>query len=183
MTDYQKKKMIDLGLALFAVVLVGLFLRTQLKNPIMIDVGAPEIITTGGYVNTWNYDGSDQEADAIKINQVSMTLDDAFLDVLITHDQMAQTEPVKWQIWFDSNTDDGVEGDVYIDVDEALKVNISRMENGEAVLFGEGEATFDEGVLLVRMPNSRRLDIKEGTPYRIGVVYNQNGQEMTQYLP
>lgn len=183
MTDYQKKKLIDLVLALIAVVLVGLFLRTQLKDPIIIVSETPEVITEGGYVNTWMYESNAEDSDERMIDRVSVSMDEAFLDVTITQSQKAQPEILKWQIWFDSNEDEAVEGDLLISIDKALNVSLSRIENGEAVQFGEGEASLDEGVLLVRLPNSRRIDIVEETPFKIEVVFNQNGQEMTQYLP
>ena len=125
MTDYQKKKLIDLGFVLVGVVLVGLFLRTQLLNPKIIQVDSetmnPVLSEGKQYILVTPYTeesetGIDGFADVVG---VSFTQDAQFVDLYLTMGELPEFLNLKedrysFSFYFDVNGDEADRDDVII---------------------------------------------------------------------
>ena len=191
MTDYQKKKMIDLSLVIIGIILVGLFLRTQLSNPIIIEVDDAEQNTAAGdYVIGQLFEDEEEtllpEFADIKASEIRM--DSEYIDILITLRGIPETlsldsNPLKYSIFFDINKDGETRDDVIIiheyigasdsvvsiDGESQFETKIIQMDGEVETLLGAGEAVVDANILYIRIPNSSKLEIDEKTPFKVEV--------------
>ncbi len=191
MTDYQKKKFIDLGLIIIGIICVGLFLRTQLSHPIIFDyeetTEAEQMWTT----LTGNYHEDDENPKNVgvaDIKSLSVTMDLAYIDVVIELRELPEMLPMQenaynWSIYFDVNADDTEKDDILIEHknnvllsramdhatanDDVFTTTIKRLKKDEIEILGVGESAVDGNMLLIRVPNSKKLGINEKTRYKV----------------
>ncbi len=186
MTDYQKKKLIDLSLILVGIVLVGLFLRTQLKNPVIINVDSTEATTESSYF-TGGYAVDDQDPDlpvSMDIKTVEVKMDNSYIDIKIGFDEIpsaleGNVSKLDFEILFDVNQDDDKAGDIIVrhtykgngefqgyagDMFESTLLRNSK--EGEKILSAVTVAQVDNS-LLIQVPYSSSLGIDSKTPVKV----------------
>jgi len=193
MTEYQKKKMIDLTLVIIGIVLVGLFLRTQLSNPIIIKTDEETNKPLGEYAVGSNLEDEEdvQLPDFIDLKATSILINPDYIDILITLRGIPETVPLNsneysWTVSFDVNGDGEAYDDVIItheltksanlaileasiDEEGVFETTIKQMDGDTESLLGAGESVVDGNTLYIRIPNSSKLEISEETPYHIAV--------------
>lgn len=202
MTDYQKKKLIDLALILVGITLVGLFLRTQLKDPIIIEVESTEPTTESSYF-TGGYAVDDQDLDLpvnMDIKTVEVKMDTAYIDIKIGFDDIPVTlegdiSKLKFEILFDVNKDDDKAGDIIVEHEykgngafngyagESFESRLLRnSDDGETIL---SEVTVEQvdNALMIQVPYSPSLDIHSDTPVRVVFEGEYNQMSYTDIVP
>lgn len=186
MTDYQKKKLIDLVLILVGIIFVGMFLRTQLKDPIIIEVDStkPQVersYFTGGYV----IDNQDSELPSnMDIQTVEVKMDTAYIDIKITFGQIPSElegiiSKLDLEILFDVNQDDDRLDDIIVKHvykgngafdgytgDSFESMLIKNEKDGEKVLSAVVVEQVDN-TLLVQVPFTQKLGIDSETPVKV----------------
>jgi len=187
MTEFQKKKLIDLSLIIVSIILVGLFLKTQLSNPIILNIDE----TTESEINKTYLVGSHHEdvenLDSIGVadlTSISVVMDSAYIDVVVALRELPVRLPTEnnkynWTIYFDVDGDNTEQGDILIEHKNDLSsfqntlftTTIMRINAKETELLGLGESEVDGNLLLIRIPNSKMLEINENTPYKVIVSH------------
>jgi hypothetical protein len=201
MTDIQKKKLIDLGFIIVGIILVGLFLKTQLSNPILINVD--EKSEDKPYlVGSHHEDDEDLENSGVSdIKSISIAMDNAYIDVVIELREMPERLPLQnntynWSVFFDVD-DDGTEiDDIVIEhkneastselaaaSDDAFTTLIKRLKTDEIEILGVGESAVEGKMLLLRIPNSNKLKINENTPYKIILTHQMDQITQRDEMP
>jgi hypothetical protein len=201
MTDIQKKKLIDLGFIIVGIILVGLFLKTQLSNPILINVD--EKSEDKPYlVGSHHEDDEDLENSGVSdIKSISIAMDNAYIDVVIELREMPERHPLQnntynWSVFFDVD-DDGTEiDDIVIEhkneastselaaaSDDAFTTLIKRLKTDEIEILGVGESAVEGNMLLLRIPNSNKLKINENTPYKIILTHQMDQITQRDEMP
>lgn len=185
MTEFQKKKLIDLSFIIVGIILVGLFLKTQLSNPIILNVDeTPENKTY--LVGNYHEDDENLENFGVAdIKSIAVTMDNAYIDVVIELRELPQMLSIlnnsyNWSIFFDVDSDETEVDDIVIEhkneasssdlaaaSDEPFTTVIKRLKSDETEILGVGESAVEGNMLLLRIPNSNKLDINENTPYKI----------------
>ncbi|GAB6108447.1 hypothetical protein [Fusibacter bizertensis] len=202
MTDYQKKKLIDLALILVGIVLVGLFLRTQLKDPIVIEVENPEPSTESSYfIGGYTEDNQDPDLPVnMDIKTVEVKMDTAYIDIKIGFDDIPVTlegdiSQLKFEILFDVNKDDDKAGDIIVEHEykgsgafngyagDLFESRLLRnADEGETIL---SEVTVEQvdNALMIQVPYSPSLDIHSDTPVRVVFKGEYNQMSYTDIVP
>ena len=196
MTEFQKKKLIDLSLIIVGIILVGLFLKTQLSNPIILNVD--ETTENKTYL-VGNYHEDDEKLEnsgVADIKSISVTMDNAYIDVVIELRELPETLSLQnnsynWSIFFDVDSDETELDDIVIEhknessssdqaaaSDEPFATVIKRLRSDETEILGIGESAVEGNMLLLRIPNSNKLDIDENTPYKI--ILSHQIDQLTQ---
>lgn len=196
MTEFQKKKLIDLSLIIVGIILVGLFLKTQLSNPIILNV---DDTTENNTYLVGNYHEDDENLDnsgVADIKSISVTMDNAYIDVVIELRELPETLSLQnnsynWSIFFDVDSDETELDDIVIEhknessssglaaaSEEPFATVIKRLSSDETEILGVGESAVEGNMLLLRIPNSNKLDIDENTPYKI--ILSHQIDQLTQ---
>lgn len=200
MTEYQKKKLIDLVLVVTGIVLVGLFLRTQLSNPIILevdDIEAQETVAGDYVIGNLIEDEEDLSLpEYVDVRASEIRIGQDYIDILITLRGLPKTLPIesnalRYSVGFDVNRDGLTSDDVIItheysgesatansaiaiDDETQFETKIIQMDEDIESILGAGEAVIDENILYIRIPNSSMLEIDEKTPFKVWVSNNQN---------
>lgn len=207
MTDFQKKKLIDLSFIIVGIILVGLFLKTQLSNPIILNVDETKELDSNKTYLVGNHhedDENPENAGVADIKSISVTMDSAYIDVVIALRELPEKLPIQtneynWSIYFDVNEDDSEKDDIIIEhknvisssqqVDSAsasdalFTTTIARLKLEEIEILGLGESAVEENMLLIRIPNSSKLDINENTPYKIILSHQIDNEIQYDEMP
>ncbi len=207
MTDFQKKKFIDLSLIAVGIVLVGLFLKTQLTNPIILNIDETTESNQSNVYLTGNHHADDEDLGNMgvaDIKSISVTMDSAYIDMVIELRELPkmlqiQENSYNWSIYFDINGDDTELGDIVIahkndsstsaviDMaaasDEIFTTTIKRLNKGEIETLGIGESAVEGNMLLIRIPNSKKLEINENTPYKVILSHQIDGLTQMDEMP
>jgi len=207
MTDFQKKKLIDLSFIVVGIILVGLFLKTQLSNPIILNVDE----TSESELNKAYLSGNHHEdledlnnVGVADLKSISVTMDDAYIDLVVALRELPEMIPIEkntynWSIYFDVD-DDGTElNDIVIEhkneasatslvekasVSDTLFITtIARLNKDEFEILGVGESAVEGNLLLIRIPNSKKLEINENTPYKITLSHQIESKTQTDEMP
>lgn len=207
MTDFQKKKLIDLSFIIVGVILVGLFLKTQLSNPIILNVDETKELDSNKTYLVGNHhedDENPENAGVADIKSISVTMDSAYIDVVIALRELPEKLPIQtneynWSIYFDVNEDDSEKDDIIIEhknvisssqqvdsasaTDALFTTTIARLKLEEIEILGLGESAVEENMLLIRIPNSSKLDINENTPYKIILSHQIDNEIQYDEMP
>lgn len=209
MTEYQKKKLIDLVLVVTGIVLVGLFLRTQLSNPIILEVDETESqeVLNGDYVVGESFEDEEELSlpEYVDIRSSEIRIDKDYIDILITLRGLPKSLPIestalKYSVFFDVNQDGFTSDDVIItheylgesstadstiaiDDETQFDTKIIQMDDDIESILGAGEAVIDENILYIRIPNSSMLEIDEKTPFKVWVSNIQNDTIYEDKMP
>ncbi len=185
MTEFQKKKLIDLSFIVVGIILVGLFLKTQLSNPIILNVDETTENKTYLVGNYHEDDENLENSGVADIKSISVTMDNAYIDVVIELRELPELLSLKdnsynWSIFFDVDSDESEIDDIVIEhkneasssgqavaSDEPFTTVIKRLKSDETETLGVGESAVEGNMLLLRIPNSNKLEINEKTPYKI----------------
>lgn len=185
MTEFQKKKLIDLSFIVVGIILVGLFLKTQLSNPIILNVDETTENKTYLVGNYHEDDENLENSGVADIKSISVTMDNAYIDVVIELRELPELLSLKdnsynWSIFFDVDSDESEIDDIVIEhkneasssgqavaSDEPFTTVIKRLKSDETEILGVGESAVEGNMLLLRIPNSNKLEINEKTPYKI----------------
>jgi len=192
MTDFQKKKLIDLSFIIVGIILVGLFLKTQLSNPIILNVDE----TTESDLNkTYLVGNHHEDAENLEIvgvadiKSISVAMDTDYIDVVIELRELPEMLPIdenqyNWSVYFDVDEDGTELDDIVIEhkneasssdqaaaSDEPFTTLIKRLKSDETETLGVGESAVEGNLLMIRIPNSKKLEINENTPYKIIVTH------------
>ncbi len=207
MTDFQKKKLIDLSFILVGIVLVGLFLKTQLSNPIILNVDETKELDSNKTYLVGNHHEDEENLENVgvaDIKSISVTMDTAYIDVIVALRELPEKLPIQtnvynWSIYFDVNDDESEKEDIIIEhknvisssqqVDSAsasdsiFTTTIARLKPDEKEILGVGESAVEENMLLIRIPNSPKLDINENTPYKIILSHQIDNEIQHDEMP
>ncbi|HSN65381.1 MAG TPA: hypothetical protein VLS94_02020 [Fusibacter sp.] len=185
MTEFQKKKLIDLSFIIVGIILVGLFLKTQLSNPIILNVDETAENKTYLVGNYHEDDENLENSGVADIKSVSVTMDKAYIDVVIELRELPelislQNNSYNWSIFFDVDSDETEVDDIVIEhkneasssdfaavSDEPFATVIKRLKLDETEILGVGESAVEGNMLLLRIPNSNKLEINDNTPFKI----------------
>ena len=114
MTDFQKKKLIDLSFIIVGIILVGLFLKTQLSNPIIINVDeTSESELNKAYLTGNHHEDLDDlnNVGVADLKSITVAMDDAYIDVVVALRELPEMLPIEnntynWSIYFDVDGDE-----------------------------------------------------------------------------
>ena len=207
MTDFQKKKLIDLSFIIVGIILVGLFLKTQLSNPIIINVDeTSESELNKAYLTGNHHEDLDDlnNVGVADLKSITVAMDDAYIDVVVALRELPEMLPIEnntynWSIYFDVDGDGTELDDIVIEhknevsttrvvekasVSDALfTTTIARLKKDESEILGVGESAVEGNLLLIRIPNSKRLEINENTPYKITLSHLIESKTQTDEMP
>lgn len=201
MTEFQKKKLIDLSFIVVGIILVGLFLKTQLSNPIILNVD--ETIENKTYlVGNYHEDDENLENKGVSdIKSISVTMDNAYIDVVVELRELPDLLSLKnnsynWSIYFDIDSDETELDDIVIEhkneaspldlaaaSDEPFTTVIKRLKSDKTEILGVGESAVEGNMLLIRIPNSNKLEINDKTPYKIIVSHQLDNLTQRDEMP
>ena len=160
LTDYQKKKFIDLTLLIVAVIAVGFFLKTQLDHPVIIE---NEEVTSEYTVGEMTYDPL--HISTLTVLSSVLKTDASFCEMhmLLSNDQDL-TEKWAFNILFDVDGSRESNGDVEV----AVRGN-NGMYSAEITYNdkrGVGEVWIENQILTIRIPNQQTYQMNDETAYR-----------------
>lgn len=160
LTDYQKKKFIDLTLLIVAVVAVGFFLKTQLDHPVIIET---EVAPSDYTVGKMTYENL--EISSLTVLSSILKTDASFCEMhlLLTNDQDVIKEWA-FDILYDVNGDQESDGDVTVAVRGNNGVYTAEITYDDKQ--GYGEVWFENQTLTIRIPNQLKYQITDETAYR-----------------
>ncbi len=208
MTDYQKKKLIDLGFLLVGIILVGLFLRSQLLNPKIIqedtDQTTPVLSEGQQYILTTPY-SEESETGTLGFSDligVEFTQDVQYVDIIIKLSELPEVLDTRenmyqFQIYFDVDGDDSEKDDVLVRVQsqtietpedwktlsETFDVTLLQLDGSKEDVLAKGEWSVVDEKLLFRIPYSKKLGIDGKTPVRVTLKHTIQGEVNQDILP
>ena len=208
MTDYQKKKVIDLGFLLVGIILVGLFLRSQLLNPKIIqedtDQTTPVLSEGQQYILTTPY-SEESETGTLGFSDligVEFTQDVQYVDIIIKLSELPEVLDTRenmyqFQIYFDVDGDDSEKDDVLVRVQsqtietpedwktlsETFDVTLLQLDGSKEDVLAKGEWSVVDEKLLFRIPYSKKLGIDGKTPVRVTLNHTIQGEVNQDILP
>jgi len=170
LTEYQKKKLVDLALLIVAALVVGFFLKTQLSDPIVLDIS--DQLEAEGY-GTGKQVFDHLILDGIEIDSSELRIDSAFIEVhikasSILDEAIWRDHAINWQISFDSDQNAQETGDVSVSIkQEGLTKDDLKVSFQLKDWQGTGEAGVDGKEIIIRIPNNEKLKIDSGTAYKL----------------
>lgn len=191
MTEYQKKKLIDLILVIIAIVVVGLFLRTQLINPIILETETTNeepLEVKDGSIITNQYSTDLYKTDAISLQAINRIGDEQYLDVQLILNPFDEKNV----------TDFGVEIELVSDDLYTIVVNSSGGKTLSEIISNVNEAFFKNSAdeilseisvaegdhqIHIQVPNSKRLNLEAFMPMMVTLKYKFNDSEIIQIYP
>ena len=208
MTDYQKKKLIDLGFLLVGIILVGLFLRSQLLNPKIIqedtDQTAPVLSDGQQYILTTPY-SEESETGTLGFSDligVEFVQDAQFIDIYLKLSELPEVletreDTYQFQIYFDVDGNDSEKDDVLVKVQsqpiddpnawktisETFEVTLLQLDGSNEDFLAQGEWSVVDEKLLLRIPYSKKLGIDGKTPVRVRLNHTVQGVFDQDVLP
>lgn len=208
MTDYQKKKFIDLGFLLVGIILVGLFLRSQLLNPKIIqedtDQTTPVLSEGQQYILTTPY-SEESETGTLGFSDligVEFTQDVQYVDIIIKLSELPEVLDTRenmyqFQIYFDVDGDESEKDDVLVRVQsqtietpedwktlaETFDVTLLQLDGSKEDVLAQGEWSVVDEKLLFRIPYSKKLGIDGKTPVRVTLNHTIQGEVNQDILP
>ena len=208
MTDYQKKKLIDLGFLLVGIILVGLFLRSQLLNPKIIqeDTNKTTPVLSEGqqYILVTPY-SEESETGTLGFSDLiglTFTQDSQFVDIYLKLSALPEVLETRddmyaFQVYFDVNGDDSEKDDVLVKVQsqpidepnawktiaETFDVTLLQLDGAKENFLAQGEWSVVEDQLLLRIPYSKKLGLDGKTPVKVTLNHTIQGDLIQDYLP
>lgn len=191
MTEYQKKKLIDLILVIIAIVIVGLFLRTQLINPIILETEttseAPQAVIDGRIV-TDQYTTDRYKTDAIAIQAINRSGDEQYLDVQLVLNAFDEKNISDVGLVIEMASDDTYTIVVNSSGGKTLSeivanLNEAFLKNSAGEVLSEISVAEENHSLQIQIPNSKRLNLDAIMPMKVILKYKVDGTEVTQYYP
>ncbi len=191
MTEYQKKKLIDLILVIIAVVIVGFFLRTQLVNPIILDAEttneAPLEVKEGKIISD-QYATELFNAEALAIQLIERKSDEQYLDIQLTFKPLVDNAVADFELKVEMESDDtytilakstGGKSLTQI-VDNLVDADI---QNHSGEILSELSVAENDNRVQIQVPNSKRLNLDAFMPMRVTLTYKVDGIEINQTYP
>ncbi|OJV66607.1 MAG: hypothetical protein BGO41_04060 [Clostridiales bacterium 38-18] len=191
MTEYQKKKLIDLILVIIAVVIVGFFLRTQLVNPIILDAEttneAPLEVNEGKIISD-QYATELYNAEALAIQLIERKSDEQYLDIQLTFKPLVDNAVADFELKVEMESDDtytilakstGGKSLTQI-VDNLVDADI---QNHSGEILSELSVAENDNRVQIQVPNSKRLNLDAFMPMRVTLTYKVDGIEINQIYP
>ena len=208
MTDYQKKKLIDLGFLLVGIILVGLFLRSQLLNPKIIqedtDQTTPVLSEGQQYILTTPY-SEESETGTLGFSDligVEFVQDAQCIDIYLKLSELPEVletreDTYQFQIYFDVDGDDSEKNNVLVRVQsqtietpedwktlsETFDVTLLQLDGSKEDVLAKGEWSVVDEKLLFRIPYSKKLGIDGKTPVRVTLKHTIQGEVNQDILP
>lgn len=208
MTDYQKKKLIDLGFLLVGIVLVGLFLRSQLLNPKIIQEDTAQttpVLSEGQqYILVTPY-SEENETETLGFSDLiglTFTQDAQFVDIYLKLSELPEVLETRedmyaFQIYFDVNGDDSEKDDVLVkfqsqpiddpnawkNLAETFEVTLLQLDGSSEDFLAQGEWSVVDDKLLLRIPYSKKLGLDGKTPVKVTLNHTVQGESYQDVLP
>lgn len=208
MTDYQKKKLIDLGFLLVGIVLVGLFLRSQLLNPKIIQEDTAQttpVLSEGQqYILKTPY-SEESETGTLGFSDLiglTFTQDAQFVDIYLKLGELPEVLETRedmyaFQIYFDVNGDDSEKDDVLVKFQsqpiddssawktlaETFEVTLLQLDGSNEDFLAQGEWSVVDDQLLIRIPYSKKLGLDGKTPVKVTLNHTVQGESYQDVLP
>lgn len=208
MTDYQKKKLVDLGFLLVGIVLVGLFLRSQLLNPKIIQEDTAQttpVLSEGQqYILVTPY-SEENETGTLGFSDLiglTFTQDAQFVDIYLKLSELPEVLETRedmyaFQIYFDVNGDDSEKDDVLVkfqsqpiddpnawkSLAETFEVMLLQLDGSSEDFLAQGEWSVVDDQLLLRIPYSKKLGLDGKTPVKVTLNHTVQGESYQDVLP
>lgn len=191
MTEYQKKKLIDLILVIIAIVIVGLFLRTQLINPIILDTETTSeqpLEVQDGRIIIDQYATDLYKTDAISIQAINRSADEQYLDVQLVLNPFDEQNIADFGVEIEMASDDVYTIVVNSSGGKSLSeiitnVNEAYFENKAGEILSEISVAEGDHLIQIQVPNSKRLNLGAFMPLKVTLKYKIDDLESIQYYP
>ena len=191
MTEYQKKKLIDLILVIIAIVIVGLFLRTQLINPIILDTETTSeqpLEVQDGRIIIDQYATDLYKTDAISIQAINRSADEQYLDVQLVLNPFDEQNIADFGVEIEMASDDVYTVVVNSSVGKSLSeiitnLNEAYFENKAGEILSEISVAEGDHLIQIQVPNSKRLNLGAFMPLKVTLKYKIDDLESIQYYP
>lgn len=191
MTEYQKKKLIDLILVIIAIVIVGLFLRTQLINPIILDTESTSeqpLEVQDGRIIIDQYATDLYKTDAISIQAINRSADEQYLDVQLVLNPFDEQNIADFGVEIEMASDDVYTIVVNSSGGKSLSeiitnVNEAYFENKAGEILSEISVAEGDHLIQIQVPNSKRLNLGAFMPLKVTLKYKIDDLESIQYYP
>ena len=191
MTEYQKKKLIDLILVIIAIVIVGLFLRTQLINPIILDTETTSeqpLEVQDGRIIVDQYATDLYNTDAVSIQAINRSADEQYLDVQLVLNPFDEQNIADFGVEIEMASDDVYTIVVNSSGGKSLSeiitnVNEAYFENKAGEILSEISVAEGDHLIQIQVPNSKRLNLGAFMPLKVTLKYKIDDLESIQYYP